>query len=70
MVKGLFTDDEGEIEMVEVMLFGQNGQQPPVFSEGQICAPVFGVRRNKSTNRPEFTISSLRVMAAAAVKAA
>lgn len=58
MVKGLFTDDAGEIEMVEVMLFGERGAAPPTFSPGDHLMPVFGVRRNRTTNRAEFVIAS------------
>jgi hypothetical protein len=64
MVKGLYTDDEGEIEMVEVMLFGEQGKAPPQFKDGALVTPIFGVRRNKTNNRPEFVISALRPLAA------
>ncbi len=59
MVKGLFTDDLGEIEMVEVMMFGERGQHPPIFQEGENLQPVFQVRKNKTNGRPEFVIGSL-----------
>jgi len=59
MVKGLFTDDLGEVEMVEVMMFGERGQLPPTFNSGEMLQPVFQVRRNKANGRPEFVIGSL-----------
>jgi hypothetical protein len=59
MVKGLFTDDLGEVEMVEVMLFGQRDAFPPVFQTGELLQPVFQVRVNRQTKRPEFVIGAL-----------
>ena len=66
MVKGLFTDDLGEVEMVEVMLFGERGAAPPTFTTGEHLQPVFQVRRAKNTGRPEFVIGSLQKIAAVA----
>jgi hypothetical protein len=59
MVKGLFTDDAGEIEMVEVMMFPERGYEPPMFTAGENLVPVFQVRKNKTNGRPEFVIGSL-----------
>lgn len=70
MVKGLFTDDLGEVEMVEVMMFGERGAQPPTFDKGEQLHPVFQVRRNKATQRPEFFIGSLIKPASSSIKAA
>jgi hypothetical protein len=66
MVKGLFTDDLGEVEMMEVMLFGERGALPPVYTAGEMCAPIVQVRRNKSNGRPELVIGSLTKMTASA----
>lgn len=63
MIKGLYTDETGEIEMCEVMLFGDRGGNPPVFEKGVMLQPVFQVRRNKQTQRPEFVIGSLLPLA-------
>lgn len=67
MVKGLFTDDTGEIEMVEVMMFAERGQHPPIFQPGEQLSPVFQVRKNQTNGRPEFFIGSLKPAAVAAV---
>jgi len=67
MVKGLYTDDGGEVEMIEVMLFGERGFAPPTFDAGQTLAPHFVVRRNKTNGRMEFVIGSLTALAAASL---
>lgn len=66
MVKGLFTDDFGEVEMVEVMLFGAGSELPPTYKAGEQLTPIFQVRRNRSTNRTEFVIGSFTPVAKAA----
>lgn len=66
MVKGLLTDDVGEVEMVEVMLFGERGTMPPIFQDGDNCLAHVQHRRNKNTGRSELVIGSLTKVAATA----
>lgn len=59
MVKGLFTDDLGEVEMVEVMMFPERGQAPVNYAPGEHLVPVFQARKNRTNGRIEFVIGSL-----------
>lgn len=68
MVKGLLTSDDGEVDMFEVLIFGERGQEPPVYKPGENLLPVIGLRTNKVTQRPELVITSfLQPVAAARV---
>ena len=66
MVKGLFTGDDGEVDMFEVMIFPERGQNPVEYKPGEQLIPVIGVRTNRSTGRPELVISSFKAAAAVA----
>lgn len=65
MVKGLFTGDDGEVDMFEVLIFPERGQEPVEYKAGEQLLPVVGVRTNKVTGRPELVISSFNKPAVA-----
>lgn len=58
MVKGLFTGEDGEVDMFEVMLFPERGAEPVEYKAGEVLMPVIGVRNNRDSGRPELVISS------------
>lgn len=66
MVKGLFTGDDGEVDMFEVMIFPERGQNPVEYKQNEQLVPIIGVRTNKVTGRPELVISSFKPAASVA----
>lgn len=69
-VKGLFTDDNGEMDMVDLLLFPERGQSPVLYQPNEHLIPLIGVGRNKANNRPEFSIVGFKPVAVASAKAA
>ena len=70
LVKGLYTDEHGEMDTAEVMLFGERGQHPPVFEKGDKLIPNFGLVRNRDSGKMEFQITSFIRPAVASVSKA
>lgn len=65
MVKGLFTGDDGEVDMFEVMLFPERGEEPVTYKAGEQLIPVVGVRTNRATSRPELVITAFKLSSVA-----
>lgn len=60
VVKGMFTDDLGEMNTYETMMFGNRGEAPPDFAVGEVFTPIIALGVNRKTGLPEFTIFALQ----------
>ena len=69
MVKGLFTGEDGEVDMFEVMLFPARGAEPVEYKANEVLIPIIGVRNNRDSGRPELVISAFQRPSVSAARA-